>query len=310
MKLNRFSLCLLALWGSLLTGLLCFFLFESWLANQLLSFGLALVAAMALSSILLRQLMLRDLSRFEALKNGLANLRDNDFSVSIAQSNSDDIDELLQSYNQLVDKLRVERQRLYQRELLLDTVIENVSLALVLLDQNDTVIYSNSYASHLMNRGRAINGLKLDDFQSNLPDSFLKMVSEQSSGIISVEHGEETEQYHLSVGSFNFHSSQHRLILVKQLTRELNRQEVTIWRKVIRVISHELNNSLAPISSMAHSAKLAVAKAKPEPLLRALDTIAERAAHLNEFVGAYARLAKIPEPVFEDVQLEYQGFKI
>ena len=92
--------------------------------------------------------------------------------------------------------------------------------------------------------------------------------------------------------------------MVKQLTRELNRQEVAVWRKVIRVISHELNNSLAPISSMAHSAKIAVEKQKPETLLQALDTIADRAQHLSEFVGGYAKLAKLPEPQIEEVDLE------
>ncbi len=303
MKLSRYQWFLLILWGSMLLPSLGFMALVRADLNGLVVELVVLAVAMLVSAILLRVLTRDDRSRIDALTNALRNLRDSDYSVSLAEQDRDEIDQLLAQYNLLTEKLRQERQRLYQRELLLDSVIENASLALVLLDQNGVVIYSNTHASHMFNRGRAINGLTFDSFREVLPEKLFSFIETESSGILSIEHEGEAEQYHVSVGNFNFHASQHKLLMVKQLTRELNRQEVAVWRKVIRVISHELNNSLAPITSMAHSAKIAVEKQKTETLLHALDTIAERAQHLSDFVGGYAKLAKLPEPQMEEVEL-------
>jgi len=111
----------------------------------------------------------------------------------------------------------------------------------------------------------------------------------------------EPEVYHLSQRTFLLNARPHRLVLLKQLTRELAAQEVAVWKKVIRVIAHELNNSLAPITSLAHSGRL-LAGEPPEPrLARVFDTIGERAAHLATFIDGYARFAKLPRPRPEPV---------
>src|SRR6185437_1063687 len=80
------------------------------------------------------------------------------------------------------------------------------------------------------------------------------------------------------------------------MTRELSRQEVATWKKVIRTISHELNNSLAPITSLAHSGAELVRRDDRERLLAVLATIGERARHLHGFIAGYAEFAKLPAP--------------
>ena len=97
----------------------------------------------------------------------------------------------------------------------------------------------------------------------------------------------------------------HRLLLLKQLTREINSQEVATWKKVIRVIAHELNNSLAPISSLAHSGQiLARSPPDPEQLSRVFATIEDRARHLAGFIEGYAQFAKLPHPRLAPVSWE------
>ena len=97
--------------------------------------------------------------------------------------------------------------------------------------------------------------------------------------------------------------------MLKQLTREINSQEVATWKKVIRVIAHELNNSLAPISSLAHSGQI-LSRTPPdaEQLVRVFATIEERAKHLAGFIEGYSKFAKLPHPrlapVSWDVLLE------
>ena len=84
--------------------------------------------------------------------------------------------------------------------------------------------------------------------------------------------------------------------MLRHLTVELHRQEVRTWKKVIRVISHELNNSLAPVASLAHSGSELVKLGKYDQLARVFTTIADRARHLEEFIQGYARFAKLPAP--------------
>lgn len=85
------------------------------------------------------------------------------------------------------------------------------------------------------------------------------------------------------------------------MTRELSRQEVATWKRVIRVISHELNNSLAPISSLAHSGAELARRGDTERLPGVFSSISERARHLHHFIGGYADVAKLPAPRLEQV---------
>ncbi|HSK01371.1 MAG TPA: HAMP domain-containing sensor histidine kinase, partial [Kofleriaceae bacterium] len=88
----------------------------------------------------------------------------------------------------------------------------------------------------------------------------------------------------------------HELFMLRHLTVELHRQEVRTWKKVIRVISHELNNSLAPIASLAHSGAELLKRGQHDQLDKVFTTIAERARHLEQFIQGYARFAKLPAP--------------
>ena len=89
----------------------------------------------------------------------------------------------------------------------------------------------------------------------------------------------------------------HTLYLVERLTPELRRREVEVWKKAIRVMNHELNNSLAPIRSLVNSARTRAGEAGARPQLEGIfDTLEERATYLTEFLEGYARFARLPLP--------------
>src|SRR5439155_2410507 len=112
---------------------------------------------------------------------------------------------------------------------------------------------------------------------------------------------DEDETYHLARRGFTLNGRRHDLVLLRHLTAELRRQEVQTWKKVIRVISHELNNSLAPIASLAHSGGELLRRGQLDRLPTALATIEERARHLEGFIRDYARFAKLPSPRLDAV---------
>jgi signal transduction histidine kinase len=114
--------------------------------------------------------------------------------------------------------------------------------------------------------------------------------------LFTAGEGEDEEVYHLARRNFSLNGRRHELLLLRQLTTELRRQEVQTWKKVIRVISHELNNSLAPLASLAHSGAELVRRGQTERLPQILETIGERTRHLESFILGYARFAKLPTP--------------
>jgi nitrogen fixation/metabolism regulation signal transduction histidine kinase len=213
--------------------------------------------------------------------------------------------DLVAAYNGLGDRLRVERQSLYQRELMLDTVIQTTPLAMVLTNDGDAVLYSNSAARQLFGEGRKLEGARFSEYLDRAPAPLREAIGRGGDTLFTLEFGGEPQVYHVSQRDFLLNAVPHRLLLLKQLTREINSQEVATWKKVIRVIAHELNNSLAPISSLAHSGQiLAQAPPDPEQLTRVFSTIEDRARHLARFIEGYAQFAKLPQPRLAPVSWE------
>jgi two-component system nitrogen regulation sensor histidine kinase NtrY len=240
-----------------------------------------------------------------ALADGIASIKDRDFSVSVTRVSHDEMGELVTTYNGLGDRLRVERQSLYQRELMLDTVIQTTPLALVLTNEADAVLYSNAAARHLFGEGRKLEGERFTRYLDSAPAPLREAIERGGDTLFTLELAGEPQVYHVSQRRFLLNALPHRLLLLKQLTREINSQEVATWKKVIRVIAHELNNSLAPISSLAHSGQiLARSPPNPEQLSRVFATIEDRARHLAGFIEGYSQFAKLPHPRIAPVSWE------
>jgi nitrogen fixation/metabolism regulation signal transduction histidine kinase len=266
-----------------------------------LGWVMALLVAIPIVWIGVDRITAPTINLIRAVTDGIDSLRDNDFSVSIADQGRNEVATLIAAHNELGDALRTERQTLYQRELLLDTVIQTTDIALVLTNRNGRIVYSNAAARQLMNAGKPINGLEYRSVLDGLPGAFAEAVNDERDGLFTVE-ADEPETWHLSQEAFTLNAQPHRLYLFKQLTQELGRQEVATWKKVIRLISHELNNSLAPISSLAHSGKTVVTKTDAdEQLLTIFATIEDRSSHLKNFIESYARFARLPAPRPKDI---------
>ena len=235
---------------------------------------------------------------FLALEHGLQSLRDNDFSVGI----NDDVAsqshrQLIDAFNQTSEKLRDERQHIYQREMLLDKVLNASPMVMVLVDQRGKIVLTNHAAQQTFNLTGAMIGRDWAQLVNALAIEFQNALASQGESIFSlIDQQGQQQAWHVACSTLTIHQATHHLYLLKTITQELSKQEVTTWKKVISVISHELNNSMAPISSMCHSGEL-LAKNLNEPRLnRVVSTISGRVNHLNEFIKGYASLTRVKEP--------------
>jgi two-component system nitrogen regulation sensor histidine kinase NtrY len=222
--------------------------------------------------------------------------RDGDFSVSIVATRDDELGDLVRQHNALGHALREQRQHLAQRELLLDTVVQNTPVALVLTDPRQRVVYANIASRQLLGEGRSLEGSDFAELLERAPAALQQAVNAGDDALFGVTIDGNEETFHLSQRTFRLQGRPHRLHLFRRMTRELSRQEVATWKRVIRVISHELNNSLAPISSLAHTGAELARRGEIERLPGAFATIGERAHHLHGFLDGYARFAKLPAP--------------
>ncbi|HEX7326725.1 MAG TPA: ATP-binding protein [Rhodanobacteraceae bacterium] len=231
-----------------------------------------------------------------ALSGSVASYRDGDFSISLRTRRHDELGALIEAHNELGHALREQRQNLVQRELLLDTMVQHSPTALVLADAAGRVVYANLAARHLFNEGKSPVGLRFADLLAACPAPMQRALAASEDSLFGVEMDNEEEYFHLSRRDFRLQGRPHQLFLVQRMTRELSRQEVAVWKRVIRVISHELNNSLAPISSLAHSGAELARRNDLARLPRVFEGIGERVRHLHAFTAGYASFAKLPQP--------------
>jgi two-component system nitrogen regulation sensor histidine kinase NtrY len=270
------------------------------LASESIDLRLGAVAAAMgalLACLAIARVATRPVARLlRTLAGSVVSFRDGDFSTSLATSRRDELGDLVAAHNELGRVLREERQALFQRELLLHTLVQNAPTTMVLTNSRGHIVHANTAARHLLNRGRRLEGLKLDDVVRLSPVALGDAVRDERQGLFGVELEGNEEVFHLATRRFRLNGQPHRLYLIRHMTREISRQEVASWKKVIRVISHELNNSLAPISSLAHSGKVLVERGDLRRLAEVLTTINERAGHLAEFIRGYAAFAKLPMP--------------
>lgn len=277
-----------------------------WLATLLPRPWMALALSLALVLPLLAYHVRRAFapmhSLFRALAGTVASYRDGDFGFGLAWQGKGELAELVEAHNRLGDALREQRLALVQRELLLDTMVQHTPVAMLLVDPHRRIVHANLAARKLLGEGRKLEGQSFDALLERTPDALREALQRGGDGMFTVGDAENEDIYHLSRRSFRLNGRRHELVLLRQLTAELRRQEVQTWKKVIRVISHELNNSLAPIASLAHSGAELLRRGQYERLPNALATIEERARHLEGFIRDYARFAKLPAPRLESVE--------
>jgi nitrogen fixation/metabolism regulation signal transduction histidine kinase len=269
-----------------------------------------------LTSVLTLLLLMMQLQRYrqqqqkilQTLGQGLRNLQDGDFSISLAESSAHYADGhryLIELFNQVTDKLREEKKNLYQRELLLDKVVNASNVVTVLVNQRDTIIFANRSALQFFNLGSLL-GLSWQELlaqhapeliQHNNKINAIIQIKDREQSTLGQDKSSYIEQsWHLSRHQLKLHGARHQLILLKPIARELQQQELQTWKKVIRFINHELNNTIAPISSMCHSGRVLAERIDEPQLDRVFNTIAGRIKKLSDFIQNYSQLARLSAP--------------
>lgn len=257
-----------------------------------------------IAALVIKHCLVPLVETIDALDVGVRSFKNNDFSITIHNKEYEELGRLLDTFNELATVLRLQRASLFQREQLLNRVIQETPVALMLTDSNNRIMLSNLAAKNLLDYHQRLDGELLPPLIQGMPSALQQATLQKQSGLFSEMLEHQKISYSLTCHHIELNSQPHHLFLYKNLTRDISRKESDIWKKAIRLISHELNNSLAPLKSLTSSAKKIIDAPEHLHMLPSIfDTISERIENLHIFLTQYATYARLPAPTLTMINL-------
>lgn len=241
----------------------------------------------------------------QTLSNLLAAMREEDFSLRGRGARNDDaMGEVMIEVNTLSETLREQRLGALEATALLRTVMEEIDVAVFTFDSQDKLKLVNRAGERLLARpserslGLSASELGLAVSLEGEPARTMELSFPGGSG-----------RWGMRRGSFRQGGSPHHLVVLTDLSRALREEERQAWQRLIRVIGHELNNSLAPIQSVAQSLETGLQRSESAKadgsifadMRQGLAIIRSRTEALGRFMAAYTQLARLPQPSLASV---------
>jgi nitrogen fixation/metabolism regulation signal transduction histidine kinase len=240
----------------------------------------------------------------QTISNLLGALREGDFSVRGRSPRPDDaLGEVMREVNTLGSTLREQRLGAMEATTLLRTVMREIAVAIFAFDENQRLRLVNRAGERLLAApaerllGQTAGELHLELCLDGPAVTTLQTVFPGGAGRWGVRRTRIRE-----------HGLPLELVVISDLTQALSEQELHAWQRLVRVLGHELNNSLTPIKSIAGSLEAIVARETlpddwRDDMRRGLNVIMSRSDSLSRFIGAYARLAKLPRPQLQPLSV-------
>jgi two-component system nitrogen regulation sensor histidine kinase NtrY len=241
----------------------------------------------------LRERVIRPL---QTISNMLAALREEDFSIRARGARTDDALGLaLYEVNTLGQTLREQRLGALEATALLARVMEEIDVAVFAFDADRKLRLVNQAGARLLaERPERVVGMSAEAL------GLAECLDGEAPRVLDATFPGVAGRWQLRRGTFRQGGRPHQLLVLADLSRALREEEREATRRLVRVLGHEINNSLAPIKSVAESLRDIVARKGSSngaaDLSHGLDLIAGRAESLSRFMASYARLARLPEP--------------
>ncbi|MGA8221601.1 MAG: ATP-binding protein [Candidatus Acidiferrales bacterium] len=238
------------------------------------------------------------------LSNLLAALREGDFSIRARGANVEDaLGEVLREVNALGETLRQQRLGALEATALLRKVMEEIDVAVFAFDGNGCLRLVNRAGERVLARPEErLLGQTAEELD------LAECLQGETPRIAQIAFPGKSGRWEIHRGSFREAGLAHQLLVITDLSRALRDEERQAWQRLIRVLGHELNNSLAPMKSIAENLTSMLGRKERAPdwqedMRSGLSVIAARTDGLARFMSAYARLAKLPPPIFQPVEV-------
>jgi len=256
--------------------------------------GLALALATLAAWRAARRVRARMLHPLQTLSNLLAALREGDYSFRArGESARDALGQVFGELNTLSELLQLQRLRALEATALLRAVMAEIEVAVFAFDHAGALRLANRAAEQLL--GRPVEGL----LGSTAAELGLEKALAGDGELLDLSFPGREGRFEARRAEFRQGGQPHRLLVLSDLTRALKQEERQAWQRIIRVLGHEINNSLAPIQSLASSIATFLerrAEDWEQDARQGLSIIQSRAQSLGRFMDAYTQLARLPAP--------------
>jgi PAS domain S-box-containing protein len=243
-----------------------------------------------------RQLAVRSLN---LIANLLGALREGDYSIrGLSARSGSSMAMVMREVNDLGSTLQRQRTEAVESTVLLTHVMEEIAVAVFAFDPNHQLLLVNKAGERLFGMpeaellGTPASGMGMDEYLAGEP----RRLTDRT-------FGGRKGRYEVRRAMFYRDGRPHHLIVIADLSQALREEEQAAWQRIVRVLSHEINNSLTPIKSIAHSLRRIVDRAaaaagfeRSDEVSQGLSLIEERSGALGRFLRAYAQLARLPKP--------------
>jgi len=255
-------------------------------------------------SLILSYLLYRAISHpFDTISSGIASLKDKDFSAKLNKTGHPEMDELIYVYNLMIEQLRQERLLQVEKSSFLEKLIEASPSGIIIFGFDGSIASINPAAEEIIDLQRdAILGKPLNQINSRLTEA-LFLLETNAPKIINLDG---IKSYKCHKATFTDRGYNRTFITIEELTSEIYIREKNAYEKVIKMMSHEVNNSIGAINSLLNSClnyQHQLNDEDQEDYVTALDISINRNNGLSDLMSNFARVIRIPEPVRHQVEL-------
>ncbi|QNK63229.1 PAS domain S-box protein [Pedobacter sp. PAMC26386] len=240
---------------------------------------------------------------FDTISSGIESLKDKDFSAKLNTIGHPEMDELIYVYNLMIDQLRQERLLQVEKSSFLGKLIEASPSGIIIFHFNGHIASANSSAIEMIGLPEAeVLGKSLNEVGGRLAEE-LYILEDQHSTIVNLNG---IKSYKCHKATFTDSGYNRTFIVIEELTREIYIKEKNAYEKVIKIMSHEVNNSIGAINSILKSClnyKNQLDEEDQEDYETVLNASISRNHSLSDLMSNFARVIRIPEPIRYEVEL-------
>lgn len=266
------------------------------------------IQCIAIASVILSLFLYKKLIRpYRIILNGMQLLKEQDFSTHLRPVNNKDANQLIDIFNRMISQLRNERLAVREKNHFLDLLIHASPQGIIILDFSKQISDINASGLKLLgiNNLSSVKGMPLGkaSFELAAPLASLK------TGDDVIIRGSGVAAYRCICSSFVDQGFNHPFILIEELTRELLKVEKDSYERIIRMMSHEVNNSVGAIGATLNVVSDIFKQDGREEwkeVLPAVEASFDRCGHLAQFISNLARVVRIPAPSFSEISLNEQ----
>lgn len=231
----------------------------------------------------------------EMIQTGTELIREREFGSHFREVGETEMDRLVGIYNQMVDQLREERLKLEEQNLFLEKVLEASPTGVVTLDPDQQIYQLNPAAQTVLGSAESLEGSPLSELPAPF-DAELPRLTDGGSTILQIHGG---RRLRVRRASFYDRGTQRGFLLLEELTEELQASERAAYGKLIRMMSHEVNNSVGVVRSLLESCghyDQHLPERERAEFGQAMEVAVDRLLHLSSFMNGLARVVRIPAP--------------